>query len=415
MPPRISTVIKETHLAKSGNLHSLSIRLNNDSIPGKQERRAMRHPFDGVNLPADDGMTRRTALGAMAAAAAGVLGLSGAASAQVATTLALGEEGAATKALNETGGAATPVTTEPFGEEAGKVTSLLAPGLEDGKAPAKNPTEAKGEDGGAGGGRLTERLGEGGATTRALGEEGGGMGRGVVPVHPDTQELKDDQFKKIWDELADKDSAKGVQACAELYGAKKVVPFLKENLKSDKLKLPQADEKTVAKLIEDLDADAFDARESAEAELAKLGAAAAAAIEKALAKSKSAEQRMRLARLLEKSKDQPALTQARRGIEVLVALRTSEAKELLETLAKGDDKEWLTQAAKKGLERAKEKLPEKKDPPKPGTPEEEVEKARREKELIERERAQEETKRRQVQEDEKRKQEQIEREKKRDK
>jgi hypothetical protein len=338
--------------------------LDNKTLKDIQEGQFMRHPFDGV--------TRREALGAMAAAAAAALVPGAAARAQVAvTTLALGEEGAATKALNEAGGNAA-VTTEPFGEEAGKVTSRMTPGLEDGKA---KPTDKEGEGGGA----ATHRVGEGGGTapptaainegggpiTRRLGE--GGRGTNLVPVHADTQELKDEQFKAIWGELSDKDAAKGVQACAELYGAKKVVPFLKDNLKADKLKLPQADEKKVAKLIADLDSDSFDVREEAEAALAKLGSGAAAAIEKAIKTAKSAEQKMRLARLLEKSKDQPELTRARRAIEVLVALRTDEAKELLTALSKGGDKEWLTQAAKKGLERAKAKLPERKEPVPPKT------------------------------------------------
>jgi hypothetical protein len=43
--------------------------------------------------------------------------------------------------------------------------------------------------------------------------------------------------------------------------------------------------------------------------------------------------------------------QARRGLEVLVALQTAEARELLETLARGDTKEWLTQAARQARER----------------------------------------------------------------
>src|SRR5437867_4452995 len=133
----------------------------------------MRHPFDGLNLPENSGMTRRTALGAMAAAAAGALGLAGTARAQVRLTEAIGE----------------------------------------------------------GGGPVTGALREGGFT-RALRETG--IGFGFIPVKPDTQELKDEQFKTIWGEMADKDAVKGVQACAELYGAKKVVPFLKENLKADK-------------------------------------------------------------------------------------------------------------------------------------------------------------------------------------
>jgi hypothetical protein len=37
---------------------------------------------------------------------------------------------------------------------------------------------------------------------------------------------------------------------------------------------------------------------------------------------------------------------------VLVALRLPEARDLLAALAKGDEKEWLTQEAKKALDRA---------------------------------------------------------------
>jgi hypothetical protein len=328
----------------------------------------MRHPFDGLNQP---GVTRRGALGQMAAAAAGLLGLGAARGQQiqittealgeeggppVATTLALGEEGGKlTRALGEQGGTAAAVTTEPFGEEAGKVVSRAVPGLEDGRKPVV--TERKGEDGGAttkalgeeGGGITTTAIGEaGGPLTKALGETGGP----VVPVQPDTADLSVKQLEAVWADMGDKDPAKGVQACAVLYGAKKAVPFLKDHLKPANVKVPPADEKAIAKLVADLDSDEFAVREKAEADLAKLGLAAVPALEQALKEATSAEQRMRLQRLLGKAKEVPALTQARRGLEVLVALRTPPAKELLEALAKGDDKEWLTQEAKKALERA---------------------------------------------------------------
>src|SRR5262249_16199082 len=86
---------------------------------------------------------------------------------------------------------AGPAGRRGGGGEAGKVTSRMTPGLEDGKAPA---TKAKGEDGRSGGGPTTEALGEeggpvtdainenGGPSTRALGEEGGGRGVRIVPV-----------------------------------------------------------------------------------------------------------------------------------------------------------------------------------------------------------------------------------------
>jgi hypothetical protein len=111
------------------------------------------------------------------------------------------------------------------------------------------------------------------------------------------------------------------------------------------------DTKAVAKWIDDLDSDEFLTREKASAELARLGSAAVPVLETALKTAKSNEQRMRIERLLEKAKDVSALTQARRGLEVLVALKTAGAREVLEGLAKGTEGDWLGQAAKSALER----------------------------------------------------------------
>jgi hypothetical protein len=317
----------------------------------------MRHPFDGVNpAPGDEqqeGLTRRGALGQMAAAAAGLLGAATVARGQVVTTLALGEEGGGpgttTKALNEEGAAGLP-TTEPFGEEAGKVLSRPAPGLEDAVKPA--PTKDKGEDGGpAPGVPSTLALGEEGAMTRRRGEEGVGPAGPVVPVAPGTTDLTDKQFEAAWTDMADKEPVKGVQACAILYGAKGAVPFLKDRLTAKAMKLPEVDTKAVLKLINDLDSDEFLTREKASAELARLGSAAVPVLETALKTVKSNEQRMRIERLLEKAREVSALTQARRGLEVLVALRTPAAREVLENLAKGAEGDWLAQAAKSALER----------------------------------------------------------------
>jgi hypothetical protein len=307
----------------------------------------MRHPFDGLNCPEQ---TRRAALGTMVGAAAGLLGLNASAGEQRVTTLALGEEGGPTTgALGEEGGPGAgmkALTTEPFGEEAGKVTSRPAPGLEDGGPGAI--TQAVNEDGGP----LTTGLREnGGVVTDALGEDGG-FRPGGARVAPAARELTEKQMKAAWDDLGDKDPAKALQGCAILYGAKKAVPFLKENLK---YKAPELDEKRVAKLVADLDNDSFEVREKAEADLAAVGPAAAPALEKALRESPGAEVSMRLTRLLNKAKEQPAVVQAQRGLQVLVALQTAESKDLLEALAKGPDKEWMTQAAKAALAGAPKK------------------------------------------------------------
>lgn len=336
----------------------------------------MRHPFDGVIGGEGEGLTRRGALGHIAAAAAGALGLVSAASAQeistkaigeeggppVKTTAAIGEEGAGltTKALREEG-AAGMVTTEPFGEEAGKVTSRFTPGMEDGGAGGPS-TERVGEEGGPAtaavgedGGPVATTLAigeEGGPSTRALGEEGGRPPGRIIPVKPNTTDLGDKQLEAVWADLASKDAAQGVQGCAVLYGDKKAVKFLGGKLTTDKVKMPETDPKKIAALIADLDSDDFSTRENATKALEQFGPAATALLEKAVADAKSAEQRMRLERLLQKSKDATALNQAKRGLEVLVALKTTEAKELLEKLAGGPEKEWLTQAAKQAFDRA---------------------------------------------------------------
>src|ERR1051326_4846281 len=356
----------------------------------------MQHPFDGLRgvgrlqggeQETSTGMTRRSVIGKMAFAAAGVLGASTLARAQVLTTQAIGEEGGPgaqpttlalgeeggklTKALNEDGGAtdgAAAATTAPFGEEAGNVTSRAVPGLEDGGAPQPAKlTEAKGEDGGdvtkalnEGGGPSTRALGEEGGLTRALNEgggpvtgalnEGGGPAVQVVQVKPLTMDINDKDLEKIWTEMASDAPAKSLQACAEIYGAKQGLTYLKDHLN---IKVAEVDEKEIGKLLVKLDDNEFSVREEAEAKLIKLGPTIQPAIEKALKDHKSAEMQMRLNRILAKFAENNPLRQAEQALEVLVALQTPEAKTLLKDLAKGDEKEWLAQKAKKALDRVK--------------------------------------------------------------
>jgi len=446
----------------------------------------MLHPFSGVSQVAEEATeaqpSRRQALGTMVFAA-GVVAVPALAHGQIAvtnavgeqgviqaTTLAIGEEGAATAALREQGGVANlpPVTTEPFGEEAGKVTSRMQPGLEDGGAvvrppvnqpvtqaipeegrattlalgeegnkpvpqpmtdavneqggevPAQPParlTRALNEQGAAAPGQAgqavagvaiaqiavaevvtTEAVGEEGAqpaqpvppvkpiqvqvqqiqiqpgqiqittqavgeeaaaTTRAVGEEGamtkalgeaGGVALGqVVQVQPMSRDLTDAQLKAVWGDLGATDPGKGLQAAAVLYGSKQALTFLKDNLKFETAKVDAAQ---LAKLVKDLDSDEFETRENAEKALEKLGMAALAALQAAIDdKATSMEVKMRAQRLVAKFKDNSPILLAQRGVEVLVALNTPEAKALIETLAKGPEGDLVVPVAKKALER----------------------------------------------------------------
>jgi hypothetical protein len=318
------------------------------------EETFMRHPFDGLIIPVDADQTRRDALGALVLSVLGVGGLTAAAGAQVATTLAIGEEGGGnplTAAVNEQGiQPAGKITTEPFGEEAGRVMSQHVAGLEDGGKPGPTTAAVREEGGGV---VTTEAVNEEAASTRALGEEGavtqrvGEDGRGpAVPVQPQSLALSQKQLDDAWKDLGSTDAGKALQACALLYGHKQAVSFLKQNLKLD---VKPVNDKDIAALVAHLDNNLFAVREKAEAELVKMGLGAMPALQQA--QPGSQEARMRLQRVIEKLKDSPAHLQAQRGIEVLVALRTAESKAVLQGLAAATPETLLSQLAKSAVAR----------------------------------------------------------------
>src|SRR5262249_39362739 len=101
---------------------------------------------------------------------------------------------------------------------------------------------------------------------------------------------------------------------------------------------PAADPARVRRLIADLDDAKFATRSAAQAELSKLGAAAAEPLREALARAASAEQRDRLNKLLDeiKSAAQPTAIRNRRAVSVLSWIGSTEARTLLEEWAKAD-------------------------------------------------------------------------------
>ncbi len=110
----------------------------------------------------------------------------------------------------------------------------------------------------------------------------------------------------------------------------------------------------MARLLSELDNDDFAVREKASKELAKLGELTLPALEKALAGDPSPETRYRVERLLEKlSTPSPDRLRTSRAIMVLEQIGTTEAKQLLETLAKGADGALLTEEAKAARRRMK--------------------------------------------------------------
>jgi hypothetical protein len=115
-----------------------------------------------------------------------------------------------------------------------------------------------------------------------------------------------------------------------------------------------ADAERLTRLIADLDNDEFAVRDRATQELQRLGEQAAAALDQALKQSPSPEARRRMERLLGQLRGLPPtaeLLRALRAVEVLEHVGTPQARELLETLARGTTEARLTQEAKAALGR----------------------------------------------------------------
>jgi hypothetical protein len=169
------------------------------------------------------------------------------------------------------------------------------------------------------------------------------------PVPLELLQLSAKELAKLWADLAATDAAtaeRAMETLTTLSGQTAV--FLEAHLKPA---LPKGNLALVAKLIKELDHDKFAVREKATKELEKLGTLSAPALTQVVLESPSVEAKHRATKLLEKVQHSPSLLRERRAVEVLVRMGTSDARQLLEHLAKGPPEAWLTQVAKAGLQR----------------------------------------------------------------
>jgi WD40 repeat protein len=164
-------------------------------------------------------------------------------------------------------------------------------------------------------------------------------------------ELTPPALESDWTDLLSDDGMKVQRAAWALAAApKQALPLLRDVLKP----VAPADEKRVAQLVKELDADDFDAREKASAELEKIGEPAAPALRKALEGTPTAELRVRATSLLEKFGGKvvsAAALRRERAMEVAEHIGGAEGRALLEEIAKGAPEAALTQEAKAALKR----------------------------------------------------------------
>jgi hypothetical protein len=164
------------------------------------------------------------------------------------------------------------------------------------------------------------------------------------------------QANACWDDLAGTDAIRAYRAVLTLAGLpEQALPLLRGRLRA----VPRPDPKRVARLIAQLDDDAFAVRAKAHAELAALGEKAEHALRNALKSPASVEARSRLeglvAGLEAQKRERKALTgealRELRAVEVLEGLGTEQACRTLRALAGGEPTARLTQEAKRALQR----------------------------------------------------------------
>ncbi|MGH7223037.1 MAG: hypothetical protein ACRELF_07405, partial [Gemmataceae bacterium] len=145
--------------------------------------------------------------------------------------------------------------------------------------------------------------------------------------------LKAEKAVSLWQTLGDHDAASANRALAALTAAPaQTLPLFKERLRP--LGKP-LDRKRLARLIAELDDDAFKVRERATRELALVGPDAADALRQAMFKDPSAEVKKRIEDLLSRLKTGGDSERLRflRAVEVLERIGTPQARELLRELA----------------------------------------------------------------------------------
>jgi WD40 repeat protein len=167
---------------------------------------------------------------------------------------------------------------------------------------------------------------------------GGANGTILVWKMPDGEglptTLKPDDARALWQALGDVSAGRGSRAIAGLVAApEQAIPLIKERFRGKRAKPTAAQ---LARLIADLDADAFKVRERATRELAELGPDAVEALRKALDADPSAEVKERIEGLLkqaDKVKGGAAEhLRALRAVEVLERIGTPAARDLLREL-----------------------------------------------------------------------------------
>ncbi len=156
------------------------------------------------------------------------------------------------------------------------------------------------------------------------------------------------ELEKWWQNLASDDGRVAHEAIGRLAAAgKQALALLKARLQPVKAPKPEH----IQRLIDDLSSTEFKKRDAAARGLAQMGEQAAPALRAALERSPTQETRIRLERLLSTPSLSADIIRHIRALHALEWMDDSDARPILERLAKGDPHAIVTQTAKKALDR----------------------------------------------------------------
>jgi RNA polymerase sigma factor (sigma-70 family) len=163
-------------------------------------------------------------------------------------------------------------------------------------------------------------------------------------------------LEALWADLAGDDAGRAHRAIWRMALApRQAVPFLEGHLRPQ----TQADAGQVERLLADLNSPSFAVRKKATAALESLGEATGPALRAALRDQRSLEVRQRLEQLVDRFEPQksPARFRELRAVEVLEQAGTSQARQVLKSLAGGVPEARLTREARASLERLGKRTP----------------------------------------------------------
>jgi hypothetical protein len=155
---------------------------------------------------------------------------------------------------------------------------------------------------------------------------------------------------RTWEQLASHDARIAHAATRALVND----PSRALTLLADRLKpIQMPSENDLTALVEDLGAETFAVRDAAEKQLRDYGLTIEPAVREALAKSKNAEQRNRLTRLVSDWPSPGSRTaneiRAARAVEVLERINTADSRRVLQSWATGAEAAVLTREARRAL------------------------------------------------------------------